>query len=129
MLTQPGAIDPTDLLAACRSGSTINLALLHEILGHFVRQNRGRLAEARRALEANDRPHVIETAHAIKGSAALVGAKHLSQLASELEHDAPAAAPAALQTRLDAVEREFEAVLHTLSIEHPGALVEPPEAV
>jgi HPt (histidine-containing phosphotransfer) domain-containing protein len=129
MVSQPGAIDPSDLLAACRSGSTINLALLHEILGHFVRQNRGRLDDARRALDANDRTRLIETAHAMKGSAALVGAKHLSHLAAELEHDAPGAAPALLQMRVHAVEREFEAVLQTLSIEHPGALAEPPEAV
>lgn len=129
MLSQPGAIDPSDLVAACRSGSTINLALLNEILGHFVRQNRSRVADAARAFERGDRTQLEHLAHAVKGSAALVGAKHLSRLAFELELDAHVAAPAVLQSRVEAIQQEFDAVVRTLSIEHPGALAEPPEAV
>ena len=129
MQSQPGALDPSDLLAACRSGSTINLALLHEILGHFVRQNRARIVDARRALAVDDRSQLSQLAHAVKGSAALVGAKRLSVLAHELEVDAPVAAPSVLESQLAAVEHEFAAVVHTLSIEHPAALAEPPEAV
>jgi len=129
MQSEPGAVDPSDLVAACRSGSTINLELLHEILGHFVRQNRGRMMDALRALDAPDRSQLAQTAHAVKGSAALVGAKRLSLLAFELELDAFLATPAVLRSRVHAIQQEFDAVVHTLSIEHPQALAEPPEAV
>lgn len=129
MRSQPGTLDPSDLLAACQSGAALNLALLHEILWHFVRQNRGRMADALRAVAEGDRSQLAQTAHAVKGSAALVGARPLSQLAYQLELDALTAPLPVLQSRVRAIQEEFEAVVHTVSIQHPGALAEPPETV
>ena len=121
-----GAIDPTDLLAVCRAGSAINHGLLYEILGHFVRQNGDRMAQLMTALETADRVQVAQIAHAIKGSAAMVGAGYLSQLANRIELDAAAGSPALLVNGVSAMQAEFAAVVRTLRAQYPAAFdVEP----
>jgi HPt (histidine-containing phosphotransfer) domain-containing protein len=121
MVSQPGAIDPRDLLAICRTGSTVNTALLHEILGYFVRQNRDRMTIALQALEAADRPQLAEVAHAVKGSAAMLGAGHLADLANRIQLEAASASPASLVAAVTAMRHEFEAVLQTLHAQYPDA--------
>jgi HPt (histidine-containing phosphotransfer) domain-containing protein len=121
MRWQTGAIDPSDLLAVCMVGSTINHNLLHEILGHFVRQNGDRMTQVMTALEAADRVQVAQIAHAIKGSAAMVGAGHLSQLANRIELDAAAGSPMLLISSVTAMQDEFAAVIRSLRALYPAA--------
>jgi HPt (histidine-containing phosphotransfer) domain-containing protein len=121
MRWQTGAIDPSDLLAVCRAGSAINHDLLYEILGHFVRQNRDRMAQVMAALEAADRVQVAQLAHAVKGSAAMVGAGHLAHLANRIEVDAADGSPALLVNSVSAMQAEFAAVLQTLRALYPAA--------
>ena len=121
MRWQTGAIDPSDLLAVCRAGSTINHDLLYEILGHFVRQNRDRMTQVMRALELADRVQVAQLAHAIKGSAAMVGAGYLAHLANRLELDAADGSPALLVNSVRTMQDEFAAVLQTLRTLYPAA--------
>ena len=121
MRWQTGAVDPDGLLAACRSGSATNFELLHEILGHFVRQNRDRLTKATGALEAVDRVQLAQLAHAIKGSAAMIGAGYLSHLAHRVELEAADASPPALVNGVAAMQHEFAAVLVTLRVKYPAA--------
>ena len=121
MRWQTGAIDPSDLLTVCKAGSTINHDLLHEILGHFVRQNTDRMTQVVTALEAADRVQVAQIAHAIKGSAAMVGAGHLSQLANRIEVDAAGGSPAVLISGVTAMQNEFAAVIRSLRTLYPAA--------
>ena len=121
MRWQTGAIDPSDLLAVCRAGSTINHDLLYEILGHFVRQNRDRMTQMMRALELADRVQVAQLAHAIKGSAAMVGAGYLAHLANRIELDATDGSPALLVNSVRTMQDEFAAVLQTLRTLYPAA--------
>ena len=121
MRWQTGAIDPSDLLAVCRAGSATNHDLLYEILGHFVRQNRDRMTQVLTALEAADRVQVARLAHAIKGSAAMVGAGYLAHLANRVELDAADGSPALLVNGVSAMQAEFAAVLQTLRALYPAA--------
>src|SRR5262245_47801181 len=109
MQWRPGAVNPSDLIASCSAGGDVSQTLLNEILGHFVRQNRDRLDAGLRALEAADRVKVAEIAHAIKGSAAMIGAGYLSHLAYQVELDAPEMSPAMLVSHFTALCDEFEA--------------------
>jgi HPt (histidine-containing phosphotransfer) domain-containing protein len=121
MRWQTGAIDPTDLLAICLAGSATNHDLLYEILGHFVRQNGDRMTQVMTALETADRVKVAQIAHAIKGSAAMVGAGYLAQLANRIEVDAATGSPALLVSDVSAMRDEFTAVVRTLRAQYPAA--------
>jgi HPt (histidine-containing phosphotransfer) domain-containing protein len=121
MQWQTGGIDPSGLLAVCRAGSAIDHVLLYEILGHFVRQNGDRMTQVTAAVETADRVKVAQIAHAIKGSAAMVGAGYLSQLAKQIELDAAAGSPALLVNDVTAMQGEFAAVVRTLRAQYPAA--------
>ena len=114
-MSEPGAVDPSDLLAACRSGSTLNPELLHEILGHFIRQNRSRMMDAasrprcRQPLAAG-----ADAAHAVKGSAALIRRQDGSRFwhtSSRL--DASWRRPACCGRACTRFSEEFDAVVHS----------------
>ena len=81
MRSHPGAVDLSNLEAVCQSGETFNTPLLKELVGHFVLQNRRRLDQATNAVTAGNREALRDLAHAVKGSAALLGAGRLHDLA------------------------------------------------
>jgi HPt (histidine-containing phosphotransfer) domain-containing protein len=117
---RPGTIDPSALIAAC-GPAAIGQGVFLEILGHFIRQNVDRMDDLLRAAEQADRPRLAHLAHAIKGSASMVGATHLSGLAYQLELDAAAAPPAVVARGVTSVQSEFAALLATLRAEYPKA--------
>jgi HPt (histidine-containing phosphotransfer) domain-containing protein len=119
MPPERGAVDLRDLFEACGTGEHDNAELLREILGHVVRQNRERLMLAQAALADPNRLELAQLAHAVKGSAALVGARQLAEIARGLEHDAGTAPAAALQQAVTAMTAEFQAVIETLRRMHP----------
>jgi HPt (histidine-containing phosphotransfer) domain-containing protein len=115
-------IDTRDLLDACGTGDPSNLDVLREILGHVIRQNAKRMELARAALATDQRGELAQVAHAVKGSAALVGAHHLVDIARRLEQDAGTASPEALAAAVAAMQAEFTAVIHALHGRHPDAV-------
>lgn len=115
-------IDTRDLLEACGTGESYNAELLREILGHMIRQNTERMASARAAVAAGQRVELAELAHAVKGSASLVGAQHLADLGRRLESDAATATLDALGEAVTALESEFHAVVAALRARHPDAM-------
>lgn len=122
MRSEPGAIDTSDILSVCRNGGSLNRALLKEILGYFVAENRHRIEQANRAARAADRETLCQVAHAVKGSAALVGAGRLHDLARAIEYDALPGELRALSAAVAALKDEFSAVLQSLRSCHPDAL-------
>jgi len=60
-------------------------ALLERIITAFVTDTRKRLERLRRAVAAGDAETVRETAHALKGASASVGAHRMAELALEIE--------------------------------------------
>jgi len=121
MRSHPGAVDTSNLVAVCQSGDTFDTALLRELIGHFVEQNRRRMDDAVKAMERGDRAALREIAHAVKGSAALLGAGRLHDLALTLEHSATASDLPSLQRAISGLNLEFSAVLAALQAQHPEA--------
>ena len=115
-------IDTRDLLEACGTAENYDAELLREILGHVIRQNTDRLAQARSALAAGQRVELAQLAHGIKGSASLVGAQQLTEIARRIERDAAALPVAALKDAVAAMEVEFQAVVRALHERHPDAV-------
>src|SRR5262245_59584669 len=122
MRSHPGAVDLRNLEAVCQSGESFNTALLHELVGHFVEQNRRRLDLASQAIDAGNRVAVADLAHAVKGSAALLGAGRLHDLAFSLEHRARPGELKELRSAVARLNGEFRAVLHALRARHPNSV-------
>ncbi len=111
--SRPAAvIDDDDLLA--RAGG--DAALAREVLTLFAEDAPARLAALEQAFAANDVARLRRAAHAIKGSAATIGAVILSAAALDLERaaaDESAAAFAGGMQRLRQAHTTLEAALHS----------------
>jgi HPt (histidine-containing phosphotransfer) domain-containing protein len=116
-----GVVDTSNLLSVCRAGEVVDLSLLRELLGFFIDQNQRRMTEATRAAEIGDREALRDLAHAVRGSAALLGAGRLHDLASALERDPLPHEIHALKSAVAALSGEFAAVLTALRSRHPEA--------
>lgn len=121
MVTTPGSVDTTNILSVCRSGDELDEALLKEILGYFVDENHRRILHAAQAVNAPDREALRQIAHAVRGSAAMLGAGRLHDLATAIEHNAFADDVDLLRRAVTDLSVEFAAVLAALRARHPDA--------
>lgn len=85
--------------------------LLRDLVGVFVEEAPGRLAELRRATVARDAATVERVAHSLKGSAGLLGAAGLHAASAELEERALAKRVDGAADLVARVEGELERVL------------------
>ena len=122
MRSHPGAIDLSNLEAVCQSGESFNTALLNELVGHFVEQNRRRLDQASKAVAGGNRGALRDLAHAVKGSAALLGAGRMHDLAFSLEHRAHPGELQELRTAVATLNVEFATVLRALHARYPDSV-------
>jgi HPt (histidine-containing phosphotransfer) domain-containing protein len=118
----PGSIDLRNILSVCREGDTLNAPLLREMLGYFVDENRRRMTALARAVDADDRRALRDTAHSIRGSAAMLGAGRLHDLAWGLELDADDSDRDTLAVSVKTLRLEFETVVGSLHDAHPDAV-------
>jgi HPt (histidine-containing phosphotransfer) domain-containing protein len=121
MRSESGHVDTTTYLSVCRNGDAVDVALMTELLGYFVDGNSRRMDAASEAVEAGDRVLLRDVVHAVRGSAALVGAGYLHDLATALELETPQGTIEDLRRRVEALTEEFAAVLATLRARHPEA--------
>ncbi|HXG80820.1 MAG TPA: response regulator, partial [Sphingomicrobium sp.] len=84
--------------------------LLEQIIAAYVSDTRKRLARLREAHAAGDAATVRETAHALKGASASVGAQRLAQLALELETRAAAESLDGIAAILPEIDGEYTQV-------------------
>ncbi len=124
MQSSPGSIDTTNILSVCREGEVLNRALLREMLGYFLDENRRRMATLAQAVEAGQRETLRHTAHALRGSAAMLGAGRLHDLAWGLELDATDTDQQTLAHAVIRLRDEFAAVVCSLRHAHPEAWVD-----
>ncbi len=82
--------------------------LLGKVTDLFRQSANDRMTKLRNAAESNDLTHVSRLAHAIKGSAAQVGAEPLRVCAAILEQQAAALSPDQLRAAIDDIARETE---------------------
>jgi len=85
--------------------------LLRDLVGVFVEEAPGRLAELRRGAAARDAATVERVAHSLKGSAGLLGAASLQAASAELEERAVAKRVDGVADLVARVEGELERVL------------------
>ncbi len=121
MNSSPGAIDTRDVLSVCHTGGVLDRALLREMLGYFVDANRRRIAQTADALAKGRRDTLREVAHAVSGSAAMLGAGRLHHLAKAVERNADTGDAGELRCAIDALRLEFSAVVSSLQKAHPEA--------
>lgn len=79
-----------------------------QVIAEFLRQGENDLATMRHALRQRDGAALADTAHALAGSAALLGARDLAESASELARLARGGDLDACAARLPRVEREYQ---------------------
>lgn len=121
MRSAPGSIDTRDIVSICSANGVCDMALLQEILGHFIRDNQRRMDIATTAVQSHDRQGLRQVAHSVSGSAAMIGAGRLHDLAWSLEQDAASSEVSALHSAVAAMHDEFAHVLSALKAAHPLA--------
>ena len=121
MDSYPGSIDTRDLVSVCRVGEGLDRALLREMLGYFIDENQRRMARSAEAVETGNRETLRQVAHAVRGSAAMLRAGRLHDLAWGLELDAVTSDIPQLRLSLDALRTELDAVVTSLYRVHPEA--------
>ena len=119
-----GSIDTSNLLSVCRAGDALDRALLREMLDCFIVENARRLTLARQAVDRGDREELRQIVHAIRGSAAMLGAGRLHDLAWHIELDAHRSDLSALSRSVDGVGGELDLVIANLQKAHPEAWTE-----
>jgi HPt (histidine-containing phosphotransfer) domain-containing protein len=116
----PGQVRLDDLLRVCSSdGGQTNRGLLQEMLMLFIQENERRVDAAVVAADEGDGLALRGAMHAVKGSAALIGAERLRDLAGDCElriisgtlNDPPACARQ--------LRDEYAAVVSTLKSLYP----------
>jgi CheY-like chemotaxis protein/HPt (histidine-containing phosphotransfer) domain-containing protein len=90
---------------------------LRELLGIFVRDSRGMIADLRRAHEGGDRAEWRRIAHKLRGSCATIGARRMMKLTAEIEELGDDDASARGGVLLIDLEDEFAAVREELLTE------------
>ena len=115
----PGHVRLDDLLQVCRNGADFDDALLKEMLGLFIDENARRIDAARDAARQGNHTDLRAAVHAVKGSAALVGAERLRALAAGMEDDVVNAAGGDALGATEELGREFSAVVATLHALYP----------
>lgn len=121
MDSTPGSIDTRNLLTVCQAGNTVDHALLREMLGYFIDENERRMVSSQEAVVSGNRESLRHLAHAIRGSAAMLGAGRLHDLAWSLEMDADSSTLPALARAVNKLRLELDAVVASLRRAHPEA--------
>ena len=124
MDSAPGSIDTRNLLAVCQSGDMLDQALLREMLGYFIDENERRIVDAQYAVVRGDRRILRQMAQAMRGSAAMLGAGHLHDLAWSLEMDAESSELQVLARAVNRLRLELDGVIAALRDAHPEACVD-----
>ncbi len=94
-------------------GRAVGRDVLSELTAAF--ESRAHVTEIRSALARGDWPLLRRSAHALKGSSALLGAMSLSAICGELEQLPPNTRAETLAGSLTALEKEYRRVLSALT--------------
>jgi HPt (histidine-containing phosphotransfer) domain-containing protein len=124
MDSAPGSIDTRNIMTVCRAGDALDRGLLREMLGYFIDENERRMTTSQHAVVRGDRESLRHLAHAIRGSATLVGAGRLHDLAWALEMDATDSELQLLARAVGKLRIELDAVVAALHKAHPEAWIE-----
>ncbi len=124
MDSAPGSIDTRNIVSVCQTGDVVDRALLREMLGYFIDENERRMTNSQEAVVNGDRDGLRQLAHAMRGSAAMLGAGHLHDLLWSLEMDAEHSELQTLARAVAKIRQELDAVVRALRKAHPEAWLE-----
>ena len=124
MDSSPGSINTSNILSVCLTEDALDRALLREMLDYFIHENERRMVTSREAVQTANRESLRQVAHAVRGSAAMLGAGRLHDLAWAIEMDAFTSELSALGRAVDALRVELSAVIASLHKAHPEAWAE-----
>ena len=122
MDSSPGSIDTRNIVSVCQSGETVDRDMLREMLGYFIDENERRMIASQEAVVNGDRVLLRQLAHAMRGSAAMIGAGRLHDLAWSLEMDADSTPLPMLARAVNSLRLELDAVVAALRKAHSDAL-------
>jgi HPt (histidine-containing phosphotransfer) domain-containing protein len=114
-----GQVRLDDLLRVCRTGEQIDHELLKEMLMLFISENGHRIVAAVAAAERGNDVELRGAVHALKGSAALIGADHLRDLAGDLEFRVASGTANDPECAAQGLRDEYMAVVSTLRSIYP----------
>ena len=86
-------------------------ATIDRLIGSFVETTRAALADIDQAFDRGDAPSISDIAHRMKGSARMVGARKLAEVAEEIEKAAKAGDVAAARAHLRGLQSAVENTL------------------
>jgi HPt (histidine-containing phosphotransfer) domain-containing protein len=121
MDSAPGSIDTRNILSVCTTGGAVDRALLREMLDYFIEENERRIVTTQEAVVSGNRETLRQLAHAIRGSAAMIGAGRLHDLAWALEMDADSTELTLLARSVNKLRLELDSVITALRRLHPEA--------
>jgi HPt (histidine-containing phosphotransfer) domain-containing protein len=88
---------------------------IREVIDLFVEDTERNLQRLRKAIDEEDDPTAMETAHALKGSAANMGAERLSELFQSVEEKVKSGDFSGARTMMRPLVEEFRALQHTFA--------------
>ena len=109
----PAPLDLARITELRKLGRAVGRNVVSEIAESF--QSRAHMTEIRSALARGDWPLLKRSAHALKGSSAMLGAMDLSTVCGDLERLPPHSEAEAFAGALTALEREYGRVLSALT--------------
>lgn len=115
----PGQVRLDDLLRVCSSEERINHELLKEMLLLFIEENARRVRTAVAAADDGDTKRLRGEVHALKGSAALIGAEYLRDLATDVELRVLSGTLRHPSASARQLRDEYDAVVSTLRALYP----------
>jgi len=124
-MPSPGHVRLDDILRVCSSGGHVNYDLLRELLVLFIQENDRRIQAAMAAADQGDARALCGALHALKGSAGLIGAEHLQNLASEGEARIVSGTLGNLRACARQLSDEYSAVVSTLRTLYPDLCAAP----
>ncbi len=114
---EPGPMVEIEMLEAYRSSEPDgDSSFLNVLVDRFLRDASARIETMRRAVQTADAATLTAAAHALKGSAATLGARHLAGLCGALEDEGAAPEPRGAEGFVDRVEAELARVREALEV-------------
>src|SRR5262249_54086286 len=119
---EPAAVDPTvfDDFRAPGIAAGAN-EFVASLIDQFLTKATSRLRELQSAAQKTDGPDLKRTAHRLKGSAAMVGARGMASLCEQLEQIAVSKSFDRAPELITSLQKEYIRVQHALERERRGA--------
>jgi CheY-like chemotaxis protein/HPt (histidine-containing phosphotransfer) domain-containing protein len=114
--SSPGPSSPTNIPPALSAEAVANLralgdatepSLVRQIFTSFLSEGAERIGILRKSMDSNDAGLLRRTAHALKGASGSVGARHMADIAQQLEALGKAGSTTGAFALIDQIEGEF----------------------